>query len=230
MKILALITARGGSKRIPGKNIKKLCGKPLIEWSIDAVDDMEDICDILVSTDDQIIANIANKAEALVPWLRPKKLAGDNSSSVDVALHALNWYQDQYGRVDGILLLQPTSPFRTRKTILKGIELFSKNEMQSVVSFSKVKDHPFWCFELENGIMKKYINKQEKHLQSQELPDVYVTNGAFYLITPDNLRKHESFYKGSIIPLIIDDHKESLDIDTEWDWEVAEMICSQFSV
>ena len=105
-----------------------------------------------------------------------------------------------------------------------------KNEMQSVVSFSKVKDHPFWCFELENGIMKKYINKQEKHLQSQELPPMYVTNGAFYLITPDNFRKHESFYKGSIIPLIIDDHKESLDIDTEWDWEVAEMICSQFSV
>tara|TARA_B100000795_G_C22775024_1_gene429630 strand:+ start:171 stop:863 length:693 start_codon:yes stop_codon:yes gene_type:complete len=227
MKILALITARGGSKRIPGKNIKNLCGKPLIEWSINAAKGLDGICDILVSTDNQNIANISIKAGALVPWLRPKKLAEDNSSSVNVALHAIQWYQNLYGQVDGILLLQPTSPFRTKKTILKGIELFFENEMQSVVSFSPVRDHPYWCFELKNGVMNKYANNHEKHFQSQDLPPVYVTNGALYLITPANLIENESFYKGKITPLIIDNQKECLDIDTEFDWEVAEMICSQ---
>ena len=114
MKILALITARSGSKRIPDKNIKKLCGRPLINWSIDVAKDVEDICDILVSTDSPIIAEIANKAGALVPWLRPEDMAIDSASSVDVSLHALDWYQSEVGKVDGLILLQPTSPFRTK--------------------------------------------------------------------------------------------------------------------
>ena len=100
MKILALITARSGSKRIPDKNIKKLCGKPLINWSIDAAKGIEDICDILVSTDSTIIAEIADTAGATVPWIRPEEIATDSSSSVDVSLHALDWYQGEIGKVD----------------------------------------------------------------------------------------------------------------------------------
>jgi CMP-N,N'-diacetyllegionaminic acid synthase len=227
MKILALITARGGSKRIPGKNIRKLCGKPLIEWSIDSAKNIGDICDVLVSTDDQLIADISRKAGAMVPWLRPSEMAQDDSSSVPTSLHALDWYQSNYGQVDGLLLLQPTSPFRTRKTIIKGIKLFEKNSMQSVISFSPVEEHPFWCFKLENGVMKKFISNQEQHFQSQDLPPVYIANGAFYLISPDNLKNNQSFYEGSIVPLIIDNYKESVDIDNEQDWEFAEMMCSK---
>ena len=226
MKILALITARSGSKRIPDKNIKKLCGKPLINWSIDVAKGIEDICDILVSTDSPIIADIAHKAGALVPWLRPEEMASDTSSSVDVSLHALDWYQAEIGKVDGLLLLQPTSPFRTQETIKKGIKLFFKHNMKSVVGFSPVNDHPLWCYKLENGIMKPFIDNKE-HLKSQDLPPLYITNGSIYLITPDELRINKSFYKGNIVPYIIDNPRESLDIDTLWDWEIAEMICNK---
>ena len=226
MKILALITARSGSKRIPDKNIKKLCGKPLINWSIDVAKGIEDICDILVSTDSPIIADIAHKAGALVPWLRPEEMASDTSSSVDVSLHALDWYQAEIGKVDGFLLLQPTSPFRTQETIKNSIKLFSKHKMKSVVGFSPVNDHPLWCYKLENGIMKPFIDNKE-HLKSQDLPPLYITNGSIYLITPDELRINKSFYKGNIVPYIIDNPRESLDIDTLWDWEIAELICNK---
>jgi len=227
MKILALITARSGSKRIPDKNIKKLCGKPLINWSIDVAKGIEDICDILVSTDSPIIADIAHKAGALVPWLRPEEMASDTSSSVDVSLHALDWYQAEIGKVDGFLLLQPTSPFRTQETIKNSIKLFSKHKMKSVVGFSPVNDHPLWCYKLENGIMKPFIDNNKEHLKSQDLPPLYITNGSIYLITPDELRINKSFYKGNIVPYIIDNPRESLDIDTLWDWEIAEMICNK---
>ena len=227
MKILALITARSGSKRIPDKNIKKLCGKPLINWSIDVAKGIEDICDILVSTDSPIIADIAHKAGALVPWLRPEEMASDTSSSVDVSLHALDWYQAEIGKVDGFLLLQPTSPFRTQETIKNSIKLFSKHKMKSVVGFSPVNDHPLWCYKLENGIMKPFIDNNKEHLKSQDLPPLYITNGSIYLITPDELRINKSFYKGNIVPYIIDNPRESLDIDTLWDWEIAELICNK---
>ena len=227
MKILALITARSGSKRIPDKNIKKLCGKPLINWSIDVAKGIEDICDILVSTDSPIIADIAHKAGALVPWLRPEEMASDTSSSVDVSLHALDWYQAEIGKVDGLLLLQPTSPFRTQETIKNSIKLFSKHKMKSVVGFSPVNDHPLWCYKLENGVMEPFIDSNEEHLKSIDLPPLYITNGSIYLITPDELRINKSFYKGNIVPYIIDNPRESLDIDTLWDWEIAELICNK---
>src|SRR5438093_3043672 len=112
MRILALITARRGSKRLPAKNVRLLRGVPLITWSIDVVRNIPEICDILVSTDDAATAEIARRAGAAVPWLRPAALATDTASSVDVCLHSLDWYEQAHGAVDGLLLLQPTSPFR----------------------------------------------------------------------------------------------------------------------
>ena len=131
MKILALILARGGSKRLPGKNIRILGGKPLIVWSLDVAQDIAEICTTLVSTDDLEIAKVCKEAGALVPWLRPAELSTDTAGSVDAALHALDWYEKEYGMVDGILLLQPTSPFRTKETVRKGIELFKENGIKS---------------------------------------------------------------------------------------------------
>ena len=117
MKILALILARGGSKRIAGKNIRKLGGKPLIQWSIDVAKRTPEIDDILISTDDEVIAEVAINQGLSIPWLRPKELSTDTATSVDAALHALDWYEKQSGMVDGLLLLQPTSPFRKKSTI-----------------------------------------------------------------------------------------------------------------
>ena len=101
MRILALVTARAGSKRLPGKNIRPLGGKPLIVWSIDIAKNIREICDILVSTDCPDIAAVSQKAGAYVPWLRPAELATDTASSVDVAIHALDWYEAEKGAVDG---------------------------------------------------------------------------------------------------------------------------------
>jgi len=222
MKILALITARGGSKRIPGKNIRSLGGKPLIMWSIDTVTGISEIADILVSTDDNAIAEIAQTAGALVPWLRPIELASDTASSVDVAMHALDWYEGKRCKVDGLLLLQPTSPFRSRETVRRGLELFRTHEGRAVIGVSHAESHPLWCFRLKGNALEPFFNEGGLHLRSQDLPAAYVVNGAFYLIAPNVLRSSRSFFCRDMVPLVIDDPVESIDIDTEWDWQVAE--------
>ncbi len=225
MRILALITARAGSKRLPGKNIKLLGGKPLIVWSIDVVKNIPEICDILVSTDDGVIAEVARSAGASVPWLRPADLANDTASSADVALHALDWYERENGKVDGLLLLQPTSPFRTRETVLRGITIFMENQGSPVISLSPAESHPMWCFRVNDQVMQPFINDgSDLNLRSQDLTPAYVINGAFYLVAPDRLRVSKSFYDKDTVPLLMDEPKESIDIDTEWDFLCAETV------
>jgi CMP-N,N'-diacetyllegionaminic acid synthase len=223
MKILALIPARGGSKRLPGKNIRVLGGKPLIVWSIDVAKDIEGICDILVSTDDPAIAAVCSETGALVPWLRPANLATDTASSVDVALHALDWYEAEKGTVDGLLLLQPTSPLRTKETVIKGIELFKFNGLNPVLSVSPTHAHPMWAMKIEGGYVKPYMSKSGLEVRSQDLPPALVVNGSFYLISPSELRAGRSFIGDKTTPLLIESPQEALDIDTEWDFSVAKI-------
>ena len=222
MRILAIIPARGGSKRLPGKNIRLLDNKPMIVWSIDIAKDIPEICDILVSTDDQTIMDISKQAGALVPWLRPAALATDIANSAEVALHALNWYEKEHGVVDGLLFLQPTSPFRTQATIRKAIELFKKNKDKSVLSVSPTNIHPMWTLKIEGNYLVPFIPIVEIKTRSQDLPPAYVLNGVIYLISPDELRENCSFFGGNPIPLIMPASIETLDIDTETDWAKAE--------
>ncbi len=222
MRILALITARGGSKRLPGKNVRHLGGRPLIVWSIEVAKGIPEICDILVSTDDPTIADISRTAGALVPWLRPAELATDTATSVDVCLHALDRYEGDNGKVDGLLLLQPTTPFRRRDTVLRGIELFRGHQRRPVFGVSPPASHPMRCFQIEGESMRPFIDEGGLHLRSQDLPPAYVENGVFYLITPEDLRKLRSFSSDFMVPLVVDEPQESIDIDTEWDWKVAE--------
>jgi CMP-N-acetylneuraminic acid synthetase len=224
MRILALITARGGSKRLPGKNIRPLGGKPLIVWSIDVVKDIPEICDILVSTDDPAIAAICSEAGAYVPWLRPASLATDTASSVDVALHALDWYEAERGAVDGLLLLQPTSPFRTKKTVRTGIELFNKNGLQPVLGVSPTHAHPMWTLKTEGEYLVPFMQEHGFGTRSQDLPPALVVNGSFYLISPAELRARRSFVGIKTLPLLIASPQEALDIDTEWDFKMAESV------
>lgn len=224
MKILALIPARGGSKRLPGKNIRILDGKPLIVWSIDVAKDIPEICDILVSTDNSAIAEVCKEADAYVPWLRPAELATDTASSVDVALHALDWYEAEKGAVDGLLLLQPTSPFRTKITISKGIELFVKHDRQPVLGVSLTHAHPMWIFKMEGDYLVPFMQEHGLRTRSQDLPPAYVVNGTFYLVSPAELRAGRSFVGEKTIPLLIESRQEALDIDTEWDFRMAEAI------
>ena len=224
MKILALIPARGGSKRLPGKNIRILGGKPLIVWSIDVAKDIPEICDILISTDDPAIAAVGKEAGALVPWLRPEELATDTASSVDVVLHGLDWYEAEKGAVDGVLLLQPTSPFRTKEIVRKGIELFSRNGQQPVLGVSPTHAHPMWTLKKEGEYLVPFIQEHGFKTRSQDLPLAYVVNGVFYLTSPTELRVSRSFIGIKTVPLLIESSQEALDIDTEWDFKLAESI------
>lgn len=222
MKILALITARGGSKRLPGKNIRPLGRKPLIVWSIEVAKKIPVICDILVSTDDPAIAAVCKDAGAYVPWLRPAELAIDTASSVDATLHALDWYEAENDAVDGILLLQPTSPFRTQETVKRGIELFSKHGYQPVLGVSPTHAHPMWTLKMEGDYLIPFMSEHGFGIRSQDLPPAYIVNGSFYLISPAELRENHSFVGPKTIPLLIESPHEVLDIDTEWDWFIAE--------
>ena len=224
MKILALILARGGSKRLPGKNIRLLGGKPLISWSINVAKDIPEICDIFVSTDDIEIAAISKEAGALVPWLRPDELATDNASSVDAALHALDWYESENGAVDGLLLLQPTSPFRTKETVKKGIDLFMKNNRETVLGVSPTHAHPMWALKMKGDYLVPFMQEHGFAKRSQELPAAYIINGCFYLLTPEALREEQSFIGDNIRPLFIESEREAMDIDTDWDFQIAENV------
>ncbi len=224
MRILALITARGGSKRLPGKNTRMLGGKPLVVWSIDVAKDIPEICDLLVSTDDPAIASICEASGACVPWLRPPNLATDTASSVDVALHALDWYEAERGAVDGLLLLQPTSPFRTRATVERGIALYIKHNLQPVLGVSPTHAHPMWTLKMQDDHLVPFMQGNGLETRSQDLPPAYVVNGSFYLIAPFELRACRSFVGRKAIPLLIKTQQEGLDIDTEWDFRMAETI------
>lgn len=224
MRILALVLARGGSKRLPGKNIRMLGGKPLIAWTIDIVKGVSEVCDILVSTDSPEIANICTAAGALVPWLRPQELATDSASSVETALHALDFYEAERGAVDGLLLLQPTSPFRTKETLSSGFELFKNNVKRPVVGVSPATDHPMWTFKIEMEGLVPFVAGDGFCVRAQDLPEAYVINGSFYLIAPADLRRFRSFVVPGATPLLVESPAEALDIDTEWDFKIAESI------
>ena len=191
MKILVLILARGGSKRLKKKNILKLKRKPLIIWTIQFAQNLPYVTNILVSTDDKKIAKIAKCNQAFAPWLRPKSLSGDKISSSMVAMHALKWYEKNVEKVDGILLLQPTSPFRSLKTFKKIINLYKKNFNKNYISVSKLN-----------------LN----YLQP---------NGSFYLISPKKFKKNKTFVTRDSIGILLKTKKEQIDIDYKSDLTFA---------
>jgi len=214
MKILTLITARAGSKRIIKKNKKLLGKKPLIFWTLKVAKKIKNICDILVSTDDNEIAIFSKKNGALVPWLRPKKISSDKSSSLQVALHAIKWYENKVKKIDGLLLLQPTSPFRNIDRINNVINLFIKKKTNSILSVSKY-----------NGKQKDFFsvsNKKVKTIHSNnKIKELYSPNGNFYLLSINKLKKDKKFFSSGSRVIKINSRIESLDIDTKEDWLLA---------
>jgi CMP-N,N'-diacetyllegionaminic acid synthase len=227
MKILALIPARSGSKRVPNKNKRNLEGKPLIVWSIEVALGLPFVCDVMVSTDDIEIAQISNDAGALVPWLRPDILSTDRASSIDVALHAINWYENNIGNIDGLMLLQPTSPFRTRKNLLAAIELFECERRYPVIGVSPARDHPLWTFRMEDNFCTPFFKDHGLELRSQDLDPAFVVNGSLYICTTTHIKENKSFFSNKNAPLIMNSYRESIDIDSEEDFLIASWIASQ---
>jgi CMP-N,N'-diacetyllegionaminic acid synthase len=220
-KIFALILARAGSRRLPGKNRKRLGGKPLVVWSIEAARGVPGIVATLVSTDDPAVARISRRQKALVPWLRPRHLASARASSSSAALHALNWYEKKFGKVDGILLLQPTSPFRKKASIRKAISLFKKNRYLPVISVLAVDSRKPIFFRQKNGLCKLL---DKKVTASGPAPELFVPNGNLYLCSPKHLREEKSFFGKRIIPLPMSSETENLDIDTQDDFSRGQLL------
>lgn len=227
MKLLAIIPARGGSKGVPGKNIKLLNGKPLIWYTIEAAKEVFESNSVCVSTDDEKIKEVAERAGLQVPFIRPSELATDEAGSIGVLFHAIEFYRGTGFDANVIVLLQPTSPFRSGAHIHEAMKLFD-NTVDMVVSVFETKANPYTVLFEENSEGLLESSKYATFSRRQDCPKVWELNGAIYIIDVAALYKYRSF-KGMRIRKYEMDERSSLDIDTWLDWEIAEtLIKNQF--
>lgn len=228
-KILAIIPARSGSKGLPGKNIKEICGKPLIKWSIDVALDSKLIDRVIVSTDDQAIALMAQSFGAEAPFLRPINLAQDKSSSFEVVQHALNFLKEQEGDdYDYVVLLEPTSPMRTVQDVDCSIILLEKNSWATaIVGVSKVESqHPLFLVRVgANGKLSPYkkTNDQHQYVRRQDINDIYFYEGTVYISNVESLLEQKTFYQAETIGYCVPKWK-SFEIDDYEDFIIVESI------
>ncbi|MGB9979490.1 cytidylyltransferase domain-containing protein [Methanobacterium sp.] len=222
MNILAIIPARGGSKGVPRKNIKKIAGKPLIAYTIESAVESKHIDKVIVSTEDQEIAHISKEYGAEI-IKRPEKLALDNSSTIDAIFHCLNYLKIEKYMPDIVVLLQPTSPLRTTENIDESIEFFCKKDCESVISVCEFEHSPYWSLKIENHYLKPNFGDKYFKMRRQDLPTLYLPNGAIFISNPQNLMNYESFYSKKIMPYLMSP-ENSIDIDSELDFKIAETI------
>ncbi len=231
-RLLAVIPARGGSKRLPRKNVRPLAGRPLIAWSIAAALDSGACEAVLVSTDDEEIAATAREAGASVPWLRPAALATDTAPTQDVLCHALDWYEAAYGRVEAVVLLQPTSPLRRPGAVREAAALYLAQPAGgrcAVVSVSPAATHPAWTFRLaEDGTMQPFLGWDPLRSRSQDLPAAYALNGSIYIIPAASVREGLPPLAPGVLPFVMEEAHDSVDIDTEADWMQAQALAEDF--
>lgn len=226
-RVLALVPARGGSKRVPGKNIKPLDGLPLLAHTLRPALASKVFWRVIVSTDDAATAEVARTHGGEVPWLRSAASSTDASGSVDVALEVLDRLaRDGSEPPDAVALLQPTSPFRAVETIRRAGEMFERSGGESVVTVSPAGDHPWWCRTVTaKGVLRPFLPDAPSGVRSQDLPPVHVLNGLLYLASVDTLRTRKSFESPNTRALIVESPEEALDIDTSFDWSIAEALC-----
>lgn len=218
-RILAVITARGGSKGIPGKNIKLLGGKPLISYSIDAARKSNVITHTIVSTDDEKIAQIARRHGAEVPFLRPKRLARDKTPHVPVMCHAIEFMERKLGIIfDYAVILQPTSPFRTTDDIDETLRRLIRSKADSAVTLTEVgNDHPVKAKKLVDGKVLPYMAIEPEGTRRQDFPPAYRRSGAIYAMRRDLLMKDGRLYGDNIVGYIVPSDR-SVDIDSPLEW------------
>ena len=223
MNILGVIPARGGSKGVIGKNQKMLFGKPLIQYTIETAL-QSNLSYVIVSTDDEDIAAISAALGIKVPFIRPAEFASDNAESIDVAIHALQFMQEKKDiNYDAVMLLQPTTPFRSFEDINNAIDLLiNSNDADSVISVVDVEGHhPARMKYIKDGILidPPYCEKVENQ-NRQELDKMYIRNGAVYLTKSDVILNRS--YKGNKCMALLMPKSRSLNIDTETDFKLAE--------
>lgn len=223
MAVLAIIPARGGSKRIPRKNIKPLRGKPLIGWTVDAAKRASLIDRTIVSTDDEEIASVARELGADVPFIRPAELAADETPGIAPVLHAI----EQLPMFDWVLLLQPTSPLRTHADIEAIWQLCQDGGTSSAVSITEVSKHPYWMYAQDDlGRIEPLIAGRPDVTRRQDLPPAYALNGALYLARTDWLLERQGFVGPETLGYIMPPER-SVDLDAPQDWRWVEFLIEQ---
>ena len=224
-KILAIIPARGGSKGIPRKNVKAISGKPMIQYTIEAAKECLYIDKVVVSTEDEEIADISMRAGAIVPFSRPEELATDEAKTIDVVMHAVEFYERKAERFDIIVLLQPTSPLRNAEDITKALEYFMRNEQRSLVTVSEVSESPILMrnFNKENKLEK--ILEEDSDVRRQDMKKFYRINGAIYINKASELNANTSFNDNEMGFVLTQEH--GIDVDEPQDLVVAEYYLSQ---
>ncbi len=231
MTILCIIPARGGSKGVPGKNIKLLNGKPLLAYTSEIALRSKLLTKVIVSTDDVNISNHAKNLKLEVPFLRPVELAQDNSPTIDTLIHALRWYSNQNIFFDAVCVLQVTSPFRTVKFLDNAIEKFINSGCDALVSVQKVPHeyNPHWTFEVNSEGNLTIATGDTKIIpRRQELPLAYHRDGSIYITKSNVILEQNSLY-GNSIAYIESDPEFYVNIDTPEDWEKAELLAKNFS-
>jgi len=223
MSCIALIPARGGSKGIPRKNIKPFYSKPLIYWSIKIALESKKIDRVIVSTEDEEIADLARSFSAEVPFLRPKRYATDYSSSIEPILHVL----EKIPNIKDLLLLQPTSPLRRLEDIDGIFNQRYKFNSDSAVSITKSKKPCELFFQLDNN-MKLFSSLNNLNIKPrQEYQDQFYLNGSLYLSTKESILKNKSLITSDTVGYIMPE-KFSIDIDTPFDWIIAEFLMENY--
>ena len=220
MKV-AVITARGGSKRIPRKNIREFCGKPILAYSIDAALNSGIFDEVMISTEDDEIAEIAVKYGASFPFRRSAENADDHSTSVDVMCEVLDCYDKLGKHPDIMCCLYPTAPFVTAEKLKNAYELLEKNNANAVIPVVKFSFPPQRCFIQKDGFVE-YKWKEYQFSRSQDLEPFYHDAGQFVIIRSDVMKEKHSLIPNRTVPFILDD-MEVQDIDTLDDWEIAEI-------
>ena len=224
MNILAIIPARGGSKGVPGKNIKMLNGKPLLAYTSEIALQSKFLAEVIVSTEDTQIREVAQRLGLQVPFTRPIALAQDSTPTLEVIVHALQWYEKQNVFFDAVCLLQATSPFRTVEFLDKAILKFIQSNCDSLVSVQKVPHeyNPHWVFEVDStGNLKIATGEDEIISQRQQLPMAYHRDGSIYITKTEVLLNQNSLY-GKSIAYMESESQFYVNIDTLEDWEKAE--------
>ncbi|MGC5324873.1 cytidylyltransferase domain-containing protein [Brevibacillus sp. SYSU BS000544] len=224
-KVLAIIPARGGSKGVPRKNIRELCGKPLIAWTIEEAKKSKYIDRLILSSDDQEIIAVSREWGCDVPFVRPKELALDTTPGIEPVLHALELLPG----FDYVVLLQPTSPLRIVEDIDLAIECCADSIEGYCVSVVKQDKSPYWMYELDQvNRMKKTIQLDDKinTTRRQNLPDVFSLNGAVYVAKVEKIKESGSFLTEHTIAYVMP-RERSFDLDEELDFYVAETILNK---
>lgn len=221
LDIIAIVPARGGSKRLPRKNILPLGSKPLIQWTLDAAKASGVIDLVVVTTDDDDVLEIADQAQ-VETIRRPDELASDTATTVDTVLHALDTLAKRGITARRVMLLQPTSPLRGAGAIRAAVERMNDTGANSVISVCEVEHPPLWSNTIpENGSLDDFMKPGTEGRRSQDLPTFYRLNGAIYLVAVDEFYRHESFLVTPSFSIIMN-REESVDIDDDYDLLIAE--------